>query len=40
MGGSPSDTHAGAPDCAALANRLRKNGRHWGKWARRNGIGC
>ena len=23
-----------------LANRLRKNARHWGKWARRNGIEC
>jgi 23S rRNA (cytosine1962-C5)-methyltransferase len=24
----------------AFANRLRKNVRHWGKWARRNGIDC
>lgn len=23
-----------------FANRLRKNARHWGKWARRQGIGC
>jgi 23S rRNA (cytosine1962-C5)-methyltransferase len=23
-----------------FANRLRKNQRHWGKWARRRGIGC
>ena len=29
--------HADATD---LANRLRKNARHWGKWARRNGIEC
>ena len=36
----PPVSDAGAPDCAALANRLRKNGRHWSKWARRNGIGC
>lgn len=24
----------------AFANRLRKNQRHWDKWARRRGIGC
>jgi 23S rRNA (guanine2069-N7)-methyltransferase len=29
--------YAGATD---LANRLRKNARHWGKWARRNGVEC
>jgi 23S rRNA (cytosine1962-C5)-methyltransferase len=27
-------------DATYLANRLRKNARHWGKWARRNGIEC
>jgi 23S rRNA (cytosine1962-C5)-methyltransferase len=27
-------------DLPALANRLRKNARHWDKWARRNGIEC
>jgi len=27
-------------DATDLANRLRKNARHWGKWARRNGIEC
>ena len=27
-------------DIAAFANRLRKNARHWGKWARRRGISC
>jgi 23S rRNA (cytosine1962-C5)-methyltransferase len=27
-------------DTGDLANRLRKNARHWGKWARRNGIEC
>ncbi|WP_137939763.1 class I SAM-dependent methyltransferase [Chitinivorax sp. B] len=26
------------PDFAAFENRLRKNHRHWSKWARRNGI--
>jgi 23S rRNA (cytosine1962-C5)-methyltransferase len=36
----PRLARAGAPECAALANRLRKNGRHWGKWARRKGISC
>jgi 23S rRNA (cytosine1962-C5)-methyltransferase len=30
----------GAGDAAAFANRLRKNARHWGKWARRSGIEC
>ena len=29
-----------ARSAAALLNRLRKNARHWGKWARRNGIEC
>lgn len=24
----------------AFANRLRKNARHWDKWARRQGLGC
>ena len=24
----------------AFANRLQKNARHWGKWARRRGIEC
>jgi 23S rRNA (cytosine1962-C5)-methyltransferase len=28
------------PDYAPLLNRLRKNARHWGKWARRRGIEC
>jgi 23S rRNA (cytosine1962-C5)-methyltransferase len=28
------------PDATSLANRLRKNARHWGKWARRSGIEC
>jgi len=23
-----------------FANRVRKNARHWGKWARRRGIEC
>ncbi|MEN8166954.1 MAG: class I SAM-dependent methyltransferase [Pseudomonadota bacterium] len=27
-------------DIAAFANRLRKNQRHWSKWARRRGISC
>ena len=27
-------------DIAAFANRLHKNARHWGKWARRRGISC
>lgn len=27
-------------DISAFANRLRKNFRHWSKWARRNGISC
>jgi len=27
-------------DAAIFSNRLRKNVRHWGKWARRNGITC
>ena len=27
-------------DIAAFANRLRKNARHRGKWARRRGISC
>ncbi len=27
-------------DIDAFANRLRKNRRHWEKWARRRGIGC
>jgi 23S rRNA (cytosine1962-C5)-methyltransferase len=27
-------------DIDAFANRLRKNQRHWSKWARRRGIGC
>lgn len=40
MDGAPPVARAGDPDCAALANRLHKNGRHWGKWARRNGISC
>lgn len=30
----------GHADATDLANRLRKNARHWGKWARRNGIEC
>lgn len=30
----------GRADATDLANRLRKNARHWGKWARRNGIEC
>lgn len=30
----------GTVDPAAFGNRLRKNARHWGKWARRNGIEC
>ena len=29
-----------APDYGPLLNRLRKNARHWGKWARRRGIEC
>ncbi len=29
-----------APDVSAYANRLRKNARHWGKWARRQDISC
>ncbi len=28
------------PDLTAFTNRLRKNHRHWGKWARRRGISC
>ncbi len=28
------------PDLTPLANRLHKNHRHWGKWARRRGISC
>ena len=32
-----SDATSGA---AAFANRLRKNARHFGKWARRNGVEC
>ncbi len=31
---------SGTADPAALGNRLRKNARHWGKWARRSGITC
>ena len=31
---------SGTADRLALANRLRKNARHWDKWARRNGIEC
>ncbi|MEW9898914.1 class I SAM-dependent methyltransferase [Chitinivorax sp. PXF-14] len=27
-------------DLSAFENRLRKNLKHWGKWARRNGIQC
>lgn len=27
-------------DFSAFFNRLRKNSRHWGKWARRQGISC
>ncbi len=27
-------------DYTPLANRLKKNARHWGKWARRRGISC
>lgn len=27
-------------DFSAFLNRLRKNARHWGKWARRQGISC
>lgn len=27
-------------DTTAFGNRLRKNQRHWGKWARRRGISC
>jgi len=27
-------------DISAFANRLNKNARHWGKWARRQGISC
>lgn len=27
-------------DTASFANRLRKNQRHWSKWARRRGISC
>ena len=27
-------------ELAAFSNRLRKNRRHWDKWARRRGIGC
>ena len=29
-----------ARSAEALLNRLRKNARHWGKWARRNAIEC
>ncbi|AGA33782.1 hypothetical protein TVNIR_2122 [Thioalkalivibrio nitratireducens DSM 14787] len=28
------------PDIAALGNRLRKNARHWGRWARREDTEC
>jgi 23S rRNA (cytosine1962-C5)-methyltransferase len=31
---------APGPDCAALANRLRKNARHLGRWARRHDVSC
>jgi 23S rRNA (cytosine1962-C5)-methyltransferase len=31
---------SGQADATDPANRLRKNARHWGKWARRNGIEC
>ncbi len=27
-------------DTASYSNRLRKNARHWGKWARRQGLRC
>ena len=27
-------------DFASYKNRLAKNVKHWGKWARRNGISC
>lgn len=27
-------------DFSAFFNRLRKNARHWGKWARRQAVGC
>jgi 23S rRNA (cytosine1962-C5)-methyltransferase len=27
-------------EAADLANRLRKNARHWGRWARRGGVEC
>lgn len=40
MDGSPWKARPDGPNCAALANRLRKNSRHWGKWARRHGISC
>ncbi len=28
------------PELTEFSNRLRKNHRHWGKWARRRGISC
>ena len=40
MADGPWKARPAEADCAALANRLRKNGRHWGRWARRNGISC
>jgi 23S rRNA (cytosine1962-C5)-methyltransferase len=33
-------TGAAPVDLTAFANRLRKNQRHWNKWARRRGISC
>lgn len=36
----PDQAPPGAPDVSPFANRLRKNLAHWGKWARRRGIGC
>jgi 23S rRNA (cytosine1962-C5)-methyltransferase len=27
-------------DCTPFINRLRKNQKHWSKWAKRRGIGC
>ena len=27
-------------DISAFSNRLRKNLRHWSKWARRNAVSC
>ncbi len=41
--GAPPDAGrpaAQASGSAALANRLRKNARHLGKWARRTGVSC